>query len=403
MTDRNAKEPPRARAGRKRIGLVKGTLAQGGAERYTFEVCRAIDARRFEIEVLGTEGAGLADQHYGQRLAADGIAVKGDLPSMPLTALHPFSWRQRLRVRIRYARHRRRVQALLRGYDLIAIVQIENALTIDRWLPQDRPVVLHLMSHLLQYETDVYRKCRAHRRYSLICQDEGQLEEAQSLGNRIESATVVPLVLDTAEFPPLRLERREPLVIGTFIRISPERPLLPLFEALSELVKTTDAVLRHYGGGDPAGLAPTLEMLGIRDRVTFAGHSPDLRRSLVEDGISFAWMTAYDDSLGYASIELAAMGVGCCFYNVGRGLSPNEIRRKTGGAINCFRSPAELAQITASLCQDEGRYRALGALLREFVQQRHDVRKRIGEIERVYEAALSLRDPARAPSLPNAN
>jgi glycosyltransferase involved in cell wall biosynthesis len=390
VTDRGkggARASPPARP--KRIGLVKGALTQGGAERYAFEICRAIDAHRFEVEMLGFEGTGLDEQHYGRRLAAHGVTIREVLPAMPLTALHPFTWRQRLRARFRSARHRARIQALLRQYDLIALVQIESALLIDAWLPRDRLVVLHLLSHRLQYESDVYRKLRSGRRYTLICQDAGQLEEAQSMGNRIASATVVPLPVDPADFPPLRFKRREELVIATFIRISPERPLLPLFEALSELVKTTDAVLRHYGRGDSAELLPTLDSLGIRNRVTFAGHSVDMRRSLEEDGVSFAWMTAYDDSLGYASIELAAMGVPCCFYNVGRGQSPDEIRRRTGGAVNCFGSPTELAESTAAFYRDEGRYRALGSLLREFVQERHDVHKLIGQIERVYEAAAT--------------
>jgi glycosyltransferase involved in cell wall biosynthesis len=348
-----------------------------------------MDAHRFEVEVLGFEGTGLEEQHYGRRLVAQGVTIREVLPAMPLTALHPFSWRQRLRARFRSARHRGRVQALLRQYDVIALVQVESALLIDAWLPRDRLIVLHLLSHRLQYESDVYRKLRSGRRYTLICQDEGQLEEAQSMGSRIASATVVPLPVNPADFPPLRFKRTEVLVIATFIRISPERPLLPLFEALSELVKTTDAVLRHYGRGDSTELLPTLDSLGIQNRVTFAGHSADMRKSLEEDGVSFAWMTAYDDSLGYGSIELAAMGVPCCFYNVGHGQSSEEIRRKTGGAVNCFRSPAELAESTAAFYRDEGRSGALGSLLREFVQERHDVHKLIGQVERVYEAAAT--------------
>jgi glycosyltransferase involved in cell wall biosynthesis len=206
---------------------------------------------------------------------------------------------------------------------------------------------------------------------------------------RVLSATVVPLPINLAEHPPLALDRPERLVIATFIRISDERPLTPLFEALAALAQSADVELRHYGRGDDSALRGIVEELGIAQRVTFARHSTDIRRSISDDGIGFVWMTAYDDSLGYASIELAAAAVPCCFYNVGRGVPPDEIARRTEGAINCFSTPQQLAAETLAIWRDETRYRALGPMLRRFVAERHDARVRVPEIEAIYEAACS--------------
>jgi glycosyltransferase involved in cell wall biosynthesis len=385
---------------RTKICLIKGTLAQGGAERYTFEICRAFDPERFEVELLCVEGTGLADQYYGARLAARGFRIREALPRIrdalprigPLSWLNRFPYLRRFLVTAQYAFYKRRVQALFRDYDVIGIVQIESLLLVDRWLPAERPLVIHLMSHLLQYRDDVYLKSRARGRYFLICQDEAQLEEAKVLGSHVLSATVVPLPLDSSDFAPLIFERTEPLAIGTFIRISPERPLIPLFEAFSELLQKTDALFRHYGRGDSTELRRQLNAMGVGDRVTFAGHSSDIRSSLIEDGVNFVWMTAFDDSLGYASLEVAAMAAPCCFYNVGRGLAPEEVRSRTAGAVNCFRSPAELADATLAIWKDEERYRNLGPRLRQFVQQRHDIQERIAQIEQVYVSARTGAD-----------
>jgi glycosyltransferase involved in cell wall biosynthesis len=372
---------------RKRIGLIKETLAQGGAERYTFEICRAFDPERFEVELLCVEGTGLADQYYGERLVARGFRIREALPVIrPPTSLRRLPWLQRFFVKLQYARHRRRVHALFAEYDLIGIVQIESLLKVDPWLRKKQPVVVHLMSHLMQYSDNVYLKCHPHGRYFLICQDEAQLEEAKALGDRILSATVVPLPVEPSEFSPIIFQHSGALAIATFIRISPERPLVPLFEAFRELLQKTDATLRHYGRGDSSDLRAQLDAMRIADRVTFEGHTSDMRKSLIDDGVNFVWMTAFDDSLGYASLEIAAMAVPSCFYNVGRGLTPEEIRRRTDGAVNCFRSAAELAEATLAIWEDEERYRSLGPRLRMFVHQRHDIHRRIAEIEQVYAA-----------------
>src|SRR6185295_3281671 len=62
-----------------RVLFVIPSLAQAGAERYVFEYARALDPRRFEVEVLTPEGVTEADFYY-PKLLAHGIKIHRDIP-----------------------------------------------------------------------------------------------------------------------------------------------------------------------------------------------------------------------------------------------------------------------------------------------------------------------------------
>jgi glycosyltransferase involved in cell wall biosynthesis len=375
---------------RVRLLFVINQFPQGGSERYLFEVCAALDRRLFDLHILTRRDVDRAGFYY-QRIEKLGIpihAIRPHVPNIKRFAPGVASWRP-------YRVARNRVSSwlahwcnadVLRSFDLIACIQLENFLALQDALGDHRGVVVHLMSSRFQYTYDPYDEVRRDRHHRFVTFDQSQNDEIRSIG---DSETFLwPLSMDLTGYPllPIPPPSDRPLKIGIVTRLSREKPLAQLFRAFKELLAQINVTLHVYGGGDPTIFAEEIRALGIGDRVTFEGHRENLLGMLASDGLSMCWLLSVGTLLGYATIEVAASGMPMVFWNLGSPdpSSTDRVRRETGGAVHTFDSIAGFVAFSHACLTDRARLQELGSRLRQHIFDAHDIHRNIPALQDYY-------------------
>ena len=373
-----------------RILFVINQFHQGGSERYLFELCSALDRRRFDLQILTRTGVDRSAFYYS-RIEALGIPIHAIRPHVPDTRRFAPSlerWRPYRVARNRLSGWlaRRRIPDVLKSVDLIACMQLENFLALQDALGDDPRVVVHLMSNRFQYAYDPYDEIRSGWRYRFVTWNRSQTEEIRSIGN--SEIFEWPLSMDFSGYPLLPVPQApdRPMKIGIVTRLSREKPLGPLFRSFKALLERVDATLHVYGGGDPSIFADEIRDLGIGQRVRFEGHRENLLAMVANDGLSMCWLMSVGTLLGYASIELAASGMPMVFWNFGSGKTSNteQIRRETGGAVHSFDSVEGLVEFSHSCLTNHERLVELGGDLRRYILATHDIHRNIPMLHDYY-------------------
>jgi glycosyltransferase involved in cell wall biosynthesis len=385
-------------AGQKlRVLFVIGHLVQSGAERFTYEVLKAIDRERFDVALL-TKSRILPSDYYYEKIEALGIPIHRRLPLwygrlqrharplyLGLRPLIDFIYRLLTKPRLR---------ALLDSYDVINAVQLENYYALQPILRDDDKVITYLMAHRFQYSFEPFADCEPGRKYRFALFDPVMREEfAGSVCEPVEEIHF-PLVIDLSATADLSEHARiePPYRIGVFVRLARDRPLVGILEAFAALRREgIDAELWLYGRGDRKLFAKEIDELGIRDHVSFRGHTESIERSLRDDGLSMVWMTSYGPVIAYSSIEVGSYAFPMMFWNQHGTMSPEEILKRTGGAIESYYDPAGLAHATAQSIRDQS-LRERGRRLRAYIIEKYDVSNHIRDLEERIAAIASGRD-----------
>ena len=125
--------------------------------------------------------------------------------------------------------------------------------------------------------------------------------------------------------------------------------------------------------------------LGLDDRIKFPGYVGDLTSTMC--GFDLFALSSLHEGLPTVVIEAASLGIPTVATRVG-GTSEIVANGETGILVPP-RRPDALATAIVSLLRDDARRRAMGASAREQAS-RFGIRRRVREIEQVYEAQLSI-------------
>jgi glycosyltransferase involved in cell wall biosynthesis len=375
-----------------RVLFVANSFVQAGSERCLYEVCRALDKNRFQVEVLTMRAFRPAPvQYYYFRLREMGIPVHRKItrPVYFSRLLGGFGrsprWR-RLVNRIHGTWLRFRLRGF-RQYDLVAFVLIEPFKSLQHALRPDDRFVVHLMAHRFQYPYDPYADCRVDLPYRMIVMDPGD-QRADLDGTPCARAKTFyfPMAMPVSGPAVSRLTTKNAAAyrIGVVSRVGPDRPLRPFFDALQRLRQSADATLRIYGRGDPRQFASDIEQRGIGGAVLFEGHAEDVEQRLQDDRIDLVWMISIGPAIGYGSVETAAQGVPVLFYNLSRLTSDEDVGRQTGGAMHVFSDAAKLADFSLDLLRAPDRLAASADRLCEYVRREHDIGPHMARLQEYY-------------------
>jgi glycosyltransferase involved in cell wall biosynthesis len=275
------------------------------------------------------------------------------------------------------------IGGLLDRFDVIEAVQIENYYLIQPLVPTNEKIVVHLMSHAVQYAVNPYLDCEAGRSYRFVLFDPAQAKDYAAAKCSGAVTLDFPLALDVTAFADLSaiVRTAAPFRIAIFQRLHPkEHPFAGFFKAFARILLTLDAELLVYGDGDSGIFASDLDELGIRERVKFVGHTSSMERALREDGISLVWQNSIGLAIGYASIEVAAYGFPLLFWSIIE-LDSENLASQTDGALLAYHDPMRLADETLRLLLDPEMLRAFGTKIREYALQKYDIRRHIGRLE----------------------
>ncbi|HVE71211.1 MAG TPA: glycosyltransferase [Thermoanaerobaculia bacterium] len=365
---------------RPRVLFVIGHLVQSGAERFTYEVLRAIDREKFDVALL-TKGRIRPNDFYYRKIQDLGIPVHRRLPlwySRLQRHARPFYLALRPLIDVVYRLYAKwRLGKLLEQYDVINAIQLENYYALQPVLKDNEKVITYLMAHRFQYNYEPFDDAIVGRRYRFAIFDPIMREEYdQSPIASTAEEIHFPLVIDLSAATDLSQYARvePPYRIGVFVRLAPDRPLAGILKAFAALrAKGADAELWLYGRGNPELFAKQIDELGIRDRVSFRGHTTSIEKTLREDGLSMVWMTSYGPVIAYASIEVGGYGFPTIFWNQHGTVTADQIREQTNGAIESYFDPGALANATYAALQDPQTLRERGKRLRAHVMQRNHI------------------------------
>lgn len=377
-----------------RVLFVIGHLVQSGAERFTFEILKAIDRERYDVALLTKWRVRKRDFYY-HRIRELGIPIHRRLPlwlnrlqrhARPFYLMFrgPLEWLHKLWSRVVLGN-------LLERYDVINAIQVENYDLLQPLVRDNRKIVIYPMSHLFQYDFNPYDDLKPGRKYRMgLFAPEIRDEYA---GSPAEGAEEIhfPLAIDLSKTADLsgRARIEPPFRVGVFVRLSPDRPISGILEAFAELRRHVPAELWLYGRGDPGRVEPELRALGIRDHVVFKGHTPSIEKTLREDDLSLVWMTCFGPIIAYASIEVASYGYPMLFWNQHGRMPPDEIRARTNGAVEGFYEPRELALATVEALRSPEGLRARGRRLREYVLAHNEIAHHIRGLEAEFDRIVA--------------
>ncbi|MBL57401.1 MAG: hypothetical protein CMP61_09445 [Flavobacteriales bacterium] len=108
--------------------------------------------------------------------------------------------------------------------------------------------------------------------------------------------------------------------IAIFTRLTSGKPIEPFLYSFQNILKSNPSVeLWIYGNGDSneVGLDRHIEILNLGDKVKFKGHSEDIVKSAINDGINLVLMHSYHKIPGgFASFQLSSAGIPQVFFEM---------------------------------------------------------------------------------------
>ncbi|MEA2163618.1 MAG: hypothetical protein QOK37_1745 [Thermoanaerobaculia bacterium] len=386
--------------GKIHVLIVSFNLGQGGSERFLFELCKAFDRDRFDIEIL-TKYPTTPPEFYEPKLRALGIPIHHKMPRflhLVRRFARPFFVFRPTRAIVETIHRlwmRFSIGSLLDRFDVIEAVQIENYYLVQPLVKNNERIIIHLMSHAVQYEVSPYADCLPGRLYRFVLFDPAQEHDLAVIRlSRIETLDF-PLALATNPFPDLSQQPRTSgrHRIAIFQRLHPkEHPFSGFFLAFRRILEVMDAELVIYGRGDPVVFDSELLELGIRDKTSFAGHTASIERALREDGISLVWQISIGPAVGYSSIEIGAYGFPVLLWDI----ADTKAEQKDGDGFRSFHDPQALADQTLRLLKNPEEQRAAGAMLRQYVIRHYDIDGHMPRLEAKLEEIVRERGGSSA-------
>jgi glycosyltransferase involved in cell wall biosynthesis len=218
---------------------------------------------------------------------------------------------------------------------------------------------------------------------SICVSEQNRREHVERLGRAAHKLAVVPNCVDLERFSPrvradgvhaeLGLDPSAPIV-GVVSRLSEARKGLDYFMEMAAVVARAHPCARFLVVGD-GPLRPDLEhqagVLGIEDRIVFAGERHDVPRLLAAMRV-FVMPSLYEGG-PYTLLEAMAMATPVVSTPVG--LASSVVSHGVSGLLVPIADSRALAEATLALLTDEKRAAQLGRAGREVVAARfsHDV------------------------------
>lgn len=388
----------------KKIVFVVDTLAQHGAERYLYEILKAMDRSKFECSVFCTYPLNETNNYYAPLISELGIEIDtldfGELyPNVTSKTkqklLNSLTYR-RLNLMGRKDEIRKRSEAelhkKLEGYDLISILKIEVFNRFPNVFASYENSIIHLLSWGIQYLENPYSSL-PNRPYRFVTMIESQKEHVlESNFEHISDPQFdffqFPLLLDLSNRQNTYTAKTEQPIVGVFSRINYDQPTVMFLFAFQLLLKRMpNAKMYFYGKAVSEQFLQfyrqTAEVLGIAHALEFKGHVPDLKTSIVNDQISMGWMNIGNSTLGYSSIEISSYGLPVTFFNI-EPHDPSKIDER----LNVFVDLEDFAEHAYTVLSDSQRLKTVSEKMHDFIQSTHDSKKNIGKLEDYFLRAL---------------
>ena len=388
-----------------RLLIVSASLAQGGNERWIFEICKALDKEKFEIGILCNKDYSNAGREqsfynfYQDKLEKLNVALYKYLDVSKQTLWKRGTNKLKRIINKNFYQGvntvNKEIRNLLKEYDVICVIDYYNYFSVKEALHKfcEGKFFVLLHTHKVQLDFDLYNlHFDRHRKYNFAYFAPKQISEIAESGFGIEknSFFYAPLVLDLSSYPNLfNPIEADPIVISVFSRITKARPLEKILEAFSKLQNKIKRQLNLNFYGEIIEdsyhqyllqLAKTLE---INDKsISFLGHALNIAQTIKKNRVNICWGLSNNAVIGYGSIEVEAMGVPSFYWDLDENVNLNDILLKqSGNSIIVHNKVDDFVAVNVEYLSSNKLLAELSGDRREYVIKNHDISNRIEEFE----------------------
>ena len=392
---------------KKKILWIVYNFTQAGGQRYVYEISKALDKSRYEIDFLKVAPMNhekdWEGEFYYERTLELGCRIyqlSEILPdlasqqnnSLPYRALGYIS--RKLNVNLlpsandysndQTARFADLV-TFLSGYDHINFsgTSVYHTLFVANGLFYPNAIV-HILTARFQ-DPRMYEGFDKQARYNFVSgmrEDSIKQELSEFTNYRF---TYFRICFETRPFEIEKKPASHKYSISVFTRLSTMKPLDPYFYALKLLIEEgIDVELNIYGAGDPValGLRRQLDYLYISKNVNFRGHVEDIPSAIIDETPDLLWFQSSNSQpAGYAALEISMSGLPQVFWDfmyLGHPHSAKEI-------FPSFTSLTAFVNYTRELLESGELRRNLGEKQREYVLQHYSIRDNIHILEELFD------------------
>lgn len=383
-----------------KIVWVVYDFVQAGGQRYVYEICKALNKDKFQVDVLKVSpfnsDVNFKEEYYYQPtldvgceiLLLDDLLVKEKkADSFPTKLKRKVKKKLHLdsqeESRIRTI-NKETILNILNTYKVVSFsgIGVYNNLCISREITINHGII-HLLMGRFQGE-NIYKNFKKDAHYNFVSGFEPDI-----LANELEefsnyNHTYFPLSMECTTYAK-GTNTNTKKVIAIFTRLSKMKPLDPYLYGFKLLLeKGLDVHLNIYGGGNPEeiGLLRQLDYMYIKDKVTFCGHTSSIKETLLNDKIDVAWFQATNQQIaGYAAIEVALGGLPQILWD----FSYQGGDAEEGRVFPSFTELTAFANYNYEVLQSSEKLRALAVAQQNFILNKHSITNTISILEKLYE------------------
>jgi glycosyltransferase involved in cell wall biosynthesis len=381
--------------------IVSWSLMQAGSERWVYEICRSIDKDRFEVGLLTARPPGNAEDDlfwttYPKKLR------DLDIPIFPFISVDERSTAERLWdkgqrvIRGLFGKDagyvNPRIVDLFRQYDAICVIDFYNYIFVRNELhticPKSFFVVLHC--HLVQFDTPIYDSFDRNKTYDFTYFCPKQIEEVAEGGhdkarNRFFYS---PLVMDLSSTPNLYNPPQDEVLFAIFTRVAPTKPIDAFIESFYEIKMNCHRQVKLLIYGEVVDqlyfekLWNKMSGFGLGENdIVFKGHAPNMAAAIAQDRVNIYWGLSINTSVGYASIEVGAMGIPSIYWNLDTNTGSDYVSEATSGTLISHNVIGDFVKTNLALISDDETLAALSLRQRAYFLRESDISQRIGAFE----------------------
>ena len=379
---------------KKRVLFIVEDFYNAGAERFTYEVNRALNKEKFEVDIFCLAKKDEVSKLWGERYFEN---LHLDLGSKIIYAdkflkrsLFDIEFIYRISKRLGFVPNKKNnykkiFYQFLNSYDVLHWM---GEYTFIHSIPESikNKSLIHSMSAKFQ-NPNIYKKYDHHYTYNFISgfyADEAEYDEFKKINHYF-----FPLLLKiNHESISWTYPKSENYKIGIFTRLSSYKPLDPFFYSFKLLTeKLPNCSLHIYGNGDPEreGFTRYLKTLGIQDKVFFEGHQENITETATNSNLHLSWFQGYnnDRPAGYAGFDICSVGLPLiCWDFVEKQTNPfNE-------TYPHYKNLTLFVEKTIQLLTDRNKAEELSEKQFTDILENRDIDKHIWSLENIYERII---------------
>lgn len=385
---------------RKKILWVVYDFNQAGGQRYVYEICKALNKNKYEVDVLKVAPLGHDKNWEKEFYYQPTLDVRCNIFLLQDILEEGKSKNERKKNVVDKVLNRvisKPVGAIqtnvadlnkfLSAYGSVnfAGINVYKTLCISRGI-EPKNGIIHILTAKFQDSKDIYEGLNKSYPYRFVSSFTDDILKFELADFKAYQHVYYPLCFETIPFDLLKAAKvNKRFTLAVFTRLSNMKPLDPYFYALKLLLeKGIDAELRVYGAGDPdeAGFLRQLQYLYIADRVIFPGHVESIKDELKTTDIDLIWFQANNNlPAGYAAMEIAMSALPQIFWN----FSDIGVKNQLGETFPSFTSLSAFVNYTEVLLHSLQLRTELGQLQRAYVLQHNASDTQIHILEELFD------------------